>query len=313
MTLPDFNSPGWGAILNNNFSILDKQFPQGVYALYGVYNQGAILPGRNYINFNGAGVSCGDDSINKRINCTITSGGGGGGHVILEDGSPLAQRSKLSILGTSSTCVDDAGNDSTNCTFQAYNRVMNEGSNLTQRATINFIGTGVDCVDNAGSTRTDCTISAAAVDQAGNYVWTGTHTFQRTKFSILDTGDPTKILQFDPSRFTTGTTRVWSGPNASTRLWGDSDFSGNGIMVRTGTGTGITRAIASADVGNIVITNPDAVRGHRRSTSADCRPDRHREHLDDRRPEQMAGRPLSRRQAAQEQHQQDRGDLPITL
>lgn len=52
---------------------------------------------------------------------TVIEGGGGGGgtagHIIQEEGSPLAQRASLNFIGSGVTAVDDALNNRTNIVF----------------------------------------------------------------------------------------------------------------------------------------------------------------------------------------------------
>jgi hypothetical protein len=55
---------------------------------------------------------------------------------------------------------------------------------------------------------------------------TNTYTTLDTLFTLQDNSDTTKQGRFELSGITTGTTRVWSLPNATTRLMGDSDFAG---------------------------------------------------------------------------------------
>jgi hypothetical protein len=57
-----------------------------------------------------------------------------------------------------------------------------------------------------------------AVDPSANVTWTGTHTFRDNNFSILDNSDPSKILKFELSPISTGTTRTLTVPNASGTL-----------------------------------------------------------------------------------------------
>lgn len=105
------------------------------------------------------------------------------------------------------------------------------------------------------------TSAGGVVDQTAAYSWTGTHSFQRNKFSILDTADATKILQFDNSGNLTKTTRTWSGPDATTRLIGDSDFSATGLMSRTAANFYAGRTLTAADTG-LTITNGNGVAGN---------------------------------------------------
>ena len=47
------------------------------------------------------------------VDGTIPAGGGGGGHTIEDEGTPLTQRTKLNFVGAGVTVTDDAGDDAT--------------------------------------------------------------------------------------------------------------------------------------------------------------------------------------------------------
>lgn len=49
----------------------------------------------------------------------VSGAGGGGGHVIQEEGSPLTQRAKLNFIGDAVEATDDAGNDATKVTIDS--------------------------------------------------------------------------------------------------------------------------------------------------------------------------------------------------
>ena len=140
--------------------------------------------------------------------------------------------------------------------------IQDEAGTLTARPTLNFTGAGVTCTDNSGSNRTDCTIAGGSTDLAAAYTWTGVHSWRDGNFSLLNTGDTSKILKFDLSGFTPSNTRTWSGPDASTRLLGDSDFSATGLMARTGAGTYAGRQIVSTNANEFTILNPGGVGGN---------------------------------------------------
>lgn len=55
-------------------------------------------------------------------NYILTPGGGGGGHTIQEEGTPLAQRTKLNFKGANITATDNAGDDSTDVTVDVSDK-----------------------------------------------------------------------------------------------------------------------------------------------------------------------------------------------
>jgi hypothetical protein len=77
------------------------------------------------------------------------------------------------------------------------------------------------------------TISSKTLDNSN------TVTVQDINLTVQDNSDNTKQVKFDVAGVTTGTTRTLAVPNSSTRLMGDSDFSGTqtGVLERTGTAT----------------------------------------------------------------------------
>ena len=142
--------------------------------------------------------------------------------------------------------------------------IQDETSNLTARPTLNFTGAGVTCTDNSGSNRTDCTVPGGSTDVAAAYTWTGVHSWRDGNFSLLNTGDTSKILKFDLSGFTASTTRTMTLPDASTRLLGDSDVSTTGLVTRTAANTyaGRTLGITAGSNNYLAWTNGNGVSGN---------------------------------------------------
>src|SRR5215831_2719756 len=67
----------------------------------------------------GGGGWCSMNSAGTET-CTGGGGGGGGGYAtILDEGSPLTQRTAVNFIGTPITCVDNAGATRTDCTVSA--------------------------------------------------------------------------------------------------------------------------------------------------------------------------------------------------
>lgn len=79
---------------------------------------------------------------------TRFAGGFGTGHVIQDEGTPLAQQVNLNFIGTGVTATDDPANQATNVTISAGGHVIeDEGTPLAQRANLNFVGAGVTVTD----------------------------------------------------------------------------------------------------------------------------------------------------------------------
>lgn len=84
---------------------------------------------------------------------TRFAGGFGTGHIIEDEGTPLAQRVTLNFIGTGVTATDDPPNNATNVTISAGGHVIeDEGTPLAQRADLNFVGAGVTVTDAGGKT-----------------------------------------------------------------------------------------------------------------------------------------------------------------
>jgi len=190
--------------------------------------------------------------------------GGQNGHRIREEGVNLPPRSNMNFIGAGVTATDNVGTDSTDVTISitgAGHTIKDEGgAGLTQRPNLNFTGGGVTCIDNGGQNATVCDIPAGSVNVASTFAWTGANSWRSNNWSLLDSADISKILKWDLSGFTTGTTRTWSGPDATTRLIGDSDF-GTGIMTRTGANAYAGRTLQVA-TNELTVTNPAGTAGN---------------------------------------------------
>jgi hypothetical protein len=92
----------------------------------------------------------------------IQAGGGGGGHVIQDEGAPLPAEPDLNFAGAGVTCADDPGNTGTKCTIPGGGGgghvIQDEGVPLPAEPDLNFAGAGVTCADDPGNTGTKCTI-----------------------------------------------------------------------------------------------------------------------------------------------------------
>jgi len=87
---------------------------------------------------------------------TFTAGGGGGGgtgHVIEDEGTPVAQQTNMNFVGDGVTVTDIGGKTQVSIPIGTAGHVIeNEGSNLPQQEELNFIGTGVTASDIGGKT-----------------------------------------------------------------------------------------------------------------------------------------------------------------
>lgn len=108
------------------------------------------------------------------------AGGSGGGHVIQEEGSGLAQRAALNFIGSAVTVTDDNANNRTNVTITGggggYSTVQANGSSVTARSIMNF-STAFTAVDD-GSSKTNVGLNlgtASTQAAAGNHLHTGVY------------------------------------------------------------------------------------------------------------------------------------------
>jgi len=96
------------------------------------------------------------DNLNHLRYLIANISGGGGGHTIEEEGSPLTQRTKLNFVGTTVTVTDDPGDNATVVTITASgggggHTIQGDGVSKTQRTNLNFVGVSVtdDSVNDA--------------------------------------------------------------------------------------------------------------------------------------------------------------------
>ena len=116
-------------------------------------------------------------TIIKRLNHLETlenSGGGGGGHLIADEGVPLPAEPILNFTGAGVTATDNAG-VSTDVDIPGASGghvIQDEGAPLPAEPNLNFIGAGVTATDNPGATATDITIPAPTVNNTKQVVFT---------------------------------------------------------------------------------------------------------------------------------------------
>jgi len=90
--------------------------------------------------------------------------------------------------------------------------IQNSGASLTARANLNFTS-GLAAVDDALNNA-----SKATIDLTYNFAWAGVHSWLDNNFSIKDNTDTTKILNFQLSGLTTGTTRTYTWPDVTATI-----------------------------------------------------------------------------------------------
>ncbi len=99
--------------------------------------------------------------------------GTGTGHIIEDEGTPLAQQDTLNFVGAGVTASDSGGKTVVTIPAGVGHIIEDEGTPLTQRPTLNFIGAGVTATDNGGTNATDVTIPGGG----GGDVVVGTQQF----------------------------------------------------------------------------------------------------------------------------------------
>jgi hypothetical protein len=91
--------------------------------------------------------------------------GGGSGHTIEDEGTPLTARTKLNFVGAGVTVTDDAGDDATVVTIPSGggHTISETDVDVTQRTNLDFLGTDFDVTDDVGNDSTDITLATTAV------------------------------------------------------------------------------------------------------------------------------------------------------
>lgn len=80
-----------------------------------IQDEGVALAIRAVVNFTGAGVTCADNGVSGRTDCTIPGGVTSAYGTVQNNGSGLTARAILNFIGAS--CVDNAGATRTDCTI----------------------------------------------------------------------------------------------------------------------------------------------------------------------------------------------------
>lgn len=111
------------------------------------------LPQRRDLNFEGAGVTCADDT--SQTTCTIGGGGGGGGgyETIEDEGTPLAQETTLNFTGAGITCTAETGK--TECDVPGGGGSITSAAARVYNSSAQTIGTASTTVLTFNSERFD--------------------------------------------------------------------------------------------------------------------------------------------------------------
>lgn len=163
-----------------------------------VQDEGTPLTQYDTINYVGSYVTCDDDAVNSRTNCTwitptpqptATPQVGSSAHIIEDEGTPLTQRDNLNFVGNMVACADD--NPDTTCTFTdptpqptptlvptatpqsgLGHGIQDETTPLPSRSDLNFEGDLITCADD--DPRTTCTVTNPTPQPTATLVPTST-------------------------------------------------------------------------------------------------------------------------------------------
>lgn len=140
--------------------------------------------------------------VGTPVNPVIISATGIDGHVIEDEGVPLAQRTGLNFIGDSVVATDDAGGNETDVTInhlataahtvaQPITIRKNTGADVGTRPRLNFIeGANITLTvaDDAGSSEVDVTIAAAgdAIDSITIRKNTGADVGTRPRLNLIE-------------------------------------------------------------------------------------------------------------------------------
>lgn len=122
-----------------------------------VQEEGTALTFRPAVNFIGASVTCADDSVNNRSNCTFTDSTGY--TTVADEGTSLTQRATLNLIGAGVSCVDNGGSSRTDCTITSgggASPLTTKGDLYTYSTADDRLAAGADglCLKTLASTST---------------------------------------------------------------------------------------------------------------------------------------------------------------
>lgn len=176
----------------------------------------------------------------SRVEIGTTPIASGGGHVVQDEGTPLAQRANLNFVGAGVTATDDAGNDATVVTIPG-GAGIGGSSGSTNNAIIRADGTGGATVQS----------SLAAIDDSG-----GVNIPTGQTYNI--NGSPHAHTGFVSETLTDGYILVGNASNvaAGVAMSNDATISNTGAVTLKNTGPGATGPIG--DGTNVAAVTIDA-------------------------------------------------------
>jgi hypothetical protein len=165
-----------------------------------------------------------DTTNNVMMNCSApntwsAATAGSAGHQILINGVPQVAAPTLNFQGA--FVAPGGGPPGTNVLIGPS--LLDEAAAITLRGTWKFTGAGITLTDSG--TENVITVPGGSTDVAADYAWTGLNSYLDGKFSIMNSADPTKIMKWDLSNITAKAVRTYQLPDATTKLWGASDFA----------------------------------------------------------------------------------------
>jgi hypothetical protein len=120
-----------------------------VQAYNTIQEEGAALPQRSIIDFQGGGVTASDNGSNTVVTIPIQPAYA----TIQEEGSSLTQQPIIDFQGSGVTATNGSGKTIVTVPIQpAYATIQEEGVPLPQRSIIDFQGSGVTATDNGAKT-----------------------------------------------------------------------------------------------------------------------------------------------------------------
>ena len=195
----DWQVGDW-AIFEGTTSEWQKIDNHDVQAYNTIQEEGAALPQRSIIDFQGGGVTASDNGSNTVVTIPIQPAYA----TIQEEGSSLTQQPIIDFQGSGVTATNGSGKTIVTVPIQpAYATIQEEGVSLQQRNTIDFQGGGVTASDNGS--KTIVTVNGVIPTNAyGLFAQTATSTGVSgiAEQSIIGTGVGT--LSVPPNAFSIG-------------------------------------------------------------------------------------------------------------
>lgn len=193
---------GGDLTVGDDITVTDDATIGGDVAITGTITVGTVPATAGTITTNGSGdvvVTPGTGGTTAIVNGNISAGRGGSSaataYLHLGAGTATAGTAPIKLTAGSNTSSAVAGQ-------------------------IEFDGTNLFYTDSTPTRRTVANLLGTQTFQNKTLDNTNTASLKDTLFTLQDDGDPTKLLAFQLSGITTGTTRTLTVPNASTTIVG---------------------------------------------------------------------------------------------